>query len=89
MTFPSESQAIERDPCVNFAYLDERTKRMIRRALLKATGVSVCSRVHFGRPQSGEREHFLRFAYSGIDSAQIAEGLTRLRAYLEGEQSHV
>ena len=36
MTFPSKSQAIERDPCVNFAYLDERTKRMIRRALLKA-----------------------------------------------------
>ncbi len=28
--------AVERDPHVNFAYLDERTKRMIRRAILKA-----------------------------------------------------
>ena len=25
-----------RDPHINFAYLDERTKRMIRRAILKA-----------------------------------------------------
>lgn len=36
-TVPHHPQAqVERDPHVNFAYLDERTKRMIRRALLKA-----------------------------------------------------
>jgi aspartate/methionine/tyrosine aminotransferase len=60
-----------------------------RRAVLHATGVSVCSRVHFGRPQPGESEHFVRFAYSGIDTAQIAEGLGHLQAYLAGDQSHV
>ncbi len=31
--------ATERDPTYNFAYLDEQTKRMIRRALLKAVAV--------------------------------------------------
>jgi aspartate/methionine/tyrosine aminotransferase len=60
-----------------------------RRAVLHATGVSMCSRVHFGRPQSGETEHFVRFAYSGIDTAQIAEGLGHLQAYLASDQGHV
>ena len=31
--------AVTRDPDYNFAYLDERTKRMIRRALLKAVAI--------------------------------------------------
>ena len=53
-----------------------------RRALLHNTGVSVCSRVHFGRPLPGERVHYLRLAYSGIDTAKIVEGLTRLKEYL-------
>jgi aspartate/methionine/tyrosine aminotransferase len=60
-----------------------------RRAVLRATGVSVCSRVHFGRPQPGENEHFVRLAYSGIDTAQIVEGLEHLKAYLAGDQSNV
>jgi aspartate/methionine/tyrosine aminotransferase len=53
-----------------------------RRAVLHDTGVSVCSRVHFGRPLPGESEQYIRLAYSGIDTAQIIEGLTRLKAYL-------
>jgi len=32
-------QPVERDPNFNFAYLDERTKRMIRRAILKAVAI--------------------------------------------------
>ncbi|MGD0998873.1 MAG: aminotransferase class I/II-fold pyridoxal phosphate-dependent enzyme [Thermoleophilia bacterium] len=56
-----------------------------RRALLHSTGVSVCSRVHFGRPQPGEHESYVRFAYSGIEAEQIVEGLERLKAYLAGE----
>jgi len=60
-----------------------------RRAVLHATGVSVCSRAHFGRPQPGENEHFVRFAYSGIDTMQIVEGLEHLKAYLAGDQNHV
>ncbi|MGZ4199261.1 MAG: pyridoxal phosphate-dependent aminotransferase [Thermoleophilia bacterium] len=57
-----------------------------RRVVLHETGVSVCSRVHFGRPQPGEREQYVRFAYSGIDTPQIVEGLERLKEYLAGEQ---
>ena len=53
-----------------------------RRAVLHETGVSVCSRVHFGRRQPGEREQYVRFAYSGIDTPRIVEGLERLKAYL-------
>ncbi|MGA3353096.1 MAG: aminotransferase class I/II-fold pyridoxal phosphate-dependent enzyme [Acidimicrobiales bacterium] len=53
-----------------------------RRAVLYNTGVSVCSRVHFGRPLPGESEHYLRLAYSAIDMSQIVEGLSRLKAYL-------
>src|SRR5262245_52854266 len=37
----------ERDPHYNFAYLDERTKRMIRRAILKAVAIPGCQ-VPFG-----------------------------------------
>ncbi len=60
-----------------------------RRALLRETGVSVCSRVHFGRSAAGEREQYVRLAYSGIDTAQIVEGLERLRAYLSGGDAEV
>ncbi|MGD0982520.1 MAG: aminotransferase class I/II-fold pyridoxal phosphate-dependent enzyme [Acidimicrobiales bacterium] len=53
-----------------------------RRAVLEETGVAACSRVHFGRPQPGEKEQYLRLAYSGIDTEQIVEGLGRLKGYL-------
>ncbi len=56
-----------------------------RRAVLRETGVAVCSRAHFGRRQPGEREQYVRFAYSGIDTPRIVEGLERLKAYLAGE----
>jgi aspartate/methionine/tyrosine aminotransferase len=60
-----------------------------RRAVLHETGVSVCSRVHFGRPQAGEAEQYVRLAYSGIDTPQIVEGLGLLKAYLQGGKNHV
>ena len=55
-----------------------------RRAVLRATGVSMCSRTHFGRTQSGETQHYVRLAYSGIESAEISEGLGNLKDYLSG-----
>lgn len=55
----------------------------LRKAVLRETGVSACSRIHFGRPAPGETQHYLRFAYSGIDTPLIEEGLSRLKAYLE------
>ncbi|MDQ3527543.1 MAG: aspartate aminotransferase, partial [Actinomycetota bacterium] len=42
------------------------------------TGVSFCTRRHFGRPQPDEDRHYIRLAYSGIDVPDIREGLTRL-----------
>ncbi|MCL5999357.1 MAG: aminotransferase class I/II-fold pyridoxal phosphate-dependent enzyme [Chloroflexi bacterium] len=50
-------------------------------AALKNTCVSFCTRKHFGRPQPGEREHYIRLAYSGISAENIREGLGRLKAW--------
>jgi len=54
-----------------------------RRDALEATGVSFCTRLHFGRPLPGESEHYIRFAYSGIDVDDIRDGLAALKAYWE------
>lgn len=51
-------------------------------AALRATGVSFCTRKHFGRRQPGETQHFVRFAYSGISRDDICEGLGRLREWI-------
>ncbi|MCF8554814.1 MAG: aminotransferase class I/II-fold pyridoxal phosphate-dependent enzyme [Candidatus Nanopelagicales bacterium] len=42
---------------------------------LHATGVSFCTRRHFGRPQEGENEQYIRLAFSGIDNSDISDGL--------------
>lgn len=54
-----------------------------RRAALHQTGVSFCTRRHFGRVLPGETEKYMRFAYSGIDVEEIEEGLSRLKAFVE------
>jgi len=51
-------------------------------AALHNTGVSFCTRRHFGRPQPGESEHYIRLAYSGISVADIEEGLAKLGAWV-------
>jgi len=55
----------------------------MRVTILRETGVSVCTRLHFGRPYADESRLYLRFAYSGMEPAGIAEGLTRLTHFLE------
>jgi aspartate/methionine/tyrosine aminotransferase len=55
---------------------------VFRRRVLKETGVSFCSRLHFGRPAAGERERYVRFAYSGINVDQIREGMEKLAAFV-------
>ncbi len=54
-----------------------------RQAALHATGVSFCTRLHFGRPLPDEKEKYIRFAYSGIDVPDIEAGLTGLKAWIE------
>ena len=50
---------------------------------LKRSNVSFCTRKHFGRPVQGESNDYIRFAYSGIDVADITAGLGRLKSYFE------
>lgn len=49
---------------------------------LHNTGVSFCTRRHFGRPQPGEQRHYARFAYSGISVDEIREGLGLLQQWI-------
>ena len=55
-----------------------------RRAVLEHTGVSMCTRLHFGPALPGETQHYLRFAYSGLHTDRIREGLGLLKAFIEG-----
>ncbi len=52
-------------------------------AALRATGVSFCTRRHFGRPLAGENEQYVRFAYSGISVDDIGVGVGNLREWIE------
>jgi aspartate/methionine/tyrosine aminotransferase len=52
-------------------------------AALHETGVSFCTRRHFGRPQANETRQFIRLAYSGIDTSDVREGLAKLKAWVE------
>ncbi len=54
-----------------------------RQGSLQETGVSFCTRLHFGRALPGESELYIRFAYSGIDVDDIEQGLTRFKEWLE------
>jgi aspartate/methionine/tyrosine aminotransferase len=58
-----------------------------RSTCLAETGVSFCTRRHFGRPLDGETRSYIRFAYSGIDMADIEKGLGRLKTFLESPQT--
>jgi DNA-binding transcriptional MocR family regulator len=46
--------------------------------------VSFCTRHHFGSAQPDETQHYIRFAYSGIDVDAITEGIGRLAAWVAG-----
>jgi aspartate/methionine/tyrosine aminotransferase len=54
-----------------------------RRTVLRETGVSFCTRLHFGRPLEGEDKFYIRLAYSGIDTLEIKEGLGKFKAFIE------
>jgi aspartate/methionine/tyrosine aminotransferase len=54
-----------------------------RKTALHDTGVSFCTRKHFGTPIPGETEFYIRFAYSGINIDQIEEGLAKLKAWAQ------
>ncbi len=55
----------------------------LRRAALEQTGVSFCTRLHFGRALPGEEQSYVRFAYSGIPVDEIREGLGKLKEWAQ------
>jgi aspartate/methionine/tyrosine aminotransferase len=55
----------------------------LRKAMLAETGVSACTRLHFGRPFKDEKSFYIRLAYSGINKAEIGEGLGKLKNFFE------
>ena len=54
-----------------------------RLAALRETGVSFCTRLHFGPALEGEDKFYIRLAYSGIDISEIKEGLGKFKAFIE------
>ena len=73
--FPNVTEAMSRKGFTDY--------EAFRRAALRETGVSFCTRLHFGRAVPDERERYIRFAYSGIDVPEIREGLAKLKRFLE------
>ena len=53
-----------------------------RKNILKNTGVSFCTRNHFGSPLPGETEKYVRFAYSGIEIPDMQEGIAKMKKYI-------
>ena len=68
--FPDVTEAMERKGIDDLAEFAEQA--------LHATGVSFCTRRHFGRPQPGENRNYVRFAFSGINKEDITEGMDLL-----------
>ena len=56
---------------------------LFRTDALEATGVSFCSRHHFGSPLADEENHYIRFAYSCIEQEDIQEGMGKLKSWIE------
>jgi len=52
---------------------------------LKNTGVSFCTRNHFGTPEPDENEQYIRLAYSGISKKEIQEGLSLFKDWIENQ----
>ncbi|MBA65826.1 MAG: aspartate aminotransferase [Candidatus Marinimicrobia bacterium] len=54
-----------------------------RKDALVNTGVSFCTRDHFGTPLPGEDQQYIRLAYSGINRNDISVGIDKLKNWIE------
>ena len=73
--FPNVTKVMERKGLTDI--------NVLMREALVHTDVSFCTRNHFGRPVPGEKDYYIRMAYSGIDVPDIQAGLSRLKEYFE------
>jgi len=60
-----------------------KTVEEFRLHMLEHTGVSFCTREHFGEPLPIETQKYIRFAYSGIEIPEIREGLGKFKEYVK------
>jgi aspartate/methionine/tyrosine aminotransferase len=72
--FPNVTEAVAR---TGFA-----TVSQFATAALHHTGVSFCTRHHFGSAQPDETQRYIRLAYSGISVDAITEGIGRLAEWV-------
>ena len=79
--FPDVTEIFEKLGCAS--YEDFRSR------ILRETGVSFCTREHFGTPLENEDRKYVRFAYSGIPMEKIDEGMGKLKEYLSKANSAV
>ena len=73
--YPNITEAMKRKNLTNY--------NAFRKTLLHETGVSVCTRLHFGRALEGEENFYIRLAYSGINTSEIKEGLGKFKTFIE------
>ena len=73
--YPNVTEAMKKKGLTNY---DD-----FRKTVLRETGVSVCTRLHFGRAMDGEKDFYIRLAYSGINASDIREALEKFKAFIE------
>ena len=73
--FPNVTEAMKNKDLINYD--------TFRKTLLNETGVSVCTRLHFGRAMGDEENFYIRLAYSGTNTPDIKEGLSKFKDFIE------
>lgn len=76
--FPNVTGLMEKKDLTNY--------EAFRKSVLTETGVSFCTRLHFGRAMDSEKDTYIRLAYSGLDTDQIKEGLGKFKAWAENSK---
>eukprot|EP00172_Hildenbrandia_rubra_P000021 Plantae.Rhodophyta-Hildenbrandia_rubra.ctg101.p1 GENE.Plantae.Rhodophyta-Hildenbrandia_rubra.ctg101~~Plantae.Rhodophyta-Hildenbrandia_rubra.ctg101.p1 ORF type:complete len:417 (+),score=87.73 Plantae.Rhodophyta-Hildenbrandia_rubra.ctg101:2998-4248(+) len=57
---------------------------MFRKKVLEGTGVSFCTRAHFGTPRKGETKMYVRFAFSATPVDTCTKAAQILKEFMEG-----
>ena len=73
--YPNITEAMKKKDLTNYD--------AFRKTLLNETGVSVCTRLHFGRAMEDEENFYIRLAYSGTNIPDIKEGLSKFKTFIE------
>ena len=70
-----------------YQQMEAQSYEDFRSNILRETGVSFCTREHFGTPITGEDRKYIRFAYSGIPVPEIKAGMERLKEFWDSLKS--